>query len=78
MFNQEFKFFIDNQDRLVQQYGGKILIIKGESVIGVFDNVMDAYKNLQEEGQLGKAMIQSCIAGKDAYTLSVTSVGVIG
>jgi hypothetical protein len=77
MFNQEFDFFIANQERLVQQYGGKVLVIKGESIINAFDSVTDAYNAVKRDDQLGKVMIQPCFAGKDAYTVSVASVGVV-
>lgn len=77
MFKQEFNFFINNQERLVQQYGGKTLIIKGEEVIGVYNNTVEAYLKAQKENQLGKVMIQACLPGKDAYTVSIASVGLV-
>ncbi len=78
MFDKEFEFFKKSQDRLVQQYGGKILAIKDEEVIGVFDNMQAAYIAMEKQSMLGKVMIQPCIAGREAYTVSVTSVGVVG
>ncbi len=77
MFNQELNFFVDNQERLVQQYGGKVLTIKGEEVVGVFNNTVEAYLQLKKENKLGEVMIQSCVPGKDAYTVSIASVGVV-
>lgn len=77
MFNQELNFFVNNQERLVQQYGGKVLAIKGEEIIGVFNDTVEAYINVKKENQLGKVMIQNCIPGKDAYTVSIASIGVV-
>lgn len=77
MFDQEFQFFIANQQRLVQQFRGKTLAIKGEEVVGVFDNTVEAYIQLEKDNELGKVMLQNCLAGKDAYTVSITSIGVV-
>ena len=77
MFTQEFNFFVANQTRLVQQYGGKVLAIKGEDIVGTFDSPAEAYEKIQEDKQLGKVMIQPCLPGKDAYTVSIASIGVV-
>jgi len=78
MFTKELDYFIKHQEKLVKQFDGKVLAIKGESVIGVFDDVPHAYTTMKESNELGKAMIQPCSPGKDAYTVSVASVGVLG
>lgn len=77
MFTTEFNFFKDNQERLVQQYGEKTLAILGEEVIGVYECEGDAYEELQEKTLLGKAMIQNCSSGRDAYTVSIATIGLI-
>ncbi len=77
MFDQEIKYFIDNQERLVQQYGGKVIVIEGSNIIGVFDNSSSAYEDVERKGLLGKVMIQKCVAGKDAYTVSIATFGVV-
>jgi Family of unknown function (DUF5678) len=77
MFNQEFEFFINNQERLVQQYGGKVLAIKKDEIIAVYETPAEAYQKIKQDGELGKVMIQPCLAGKDAYTVSIASVGVV-
>jgi hypothetical protein len=77
MFDTEFNFFIENQERLVQQHGGKVLVIEGKSIAGVFETAGEAFENLKSENRLGKAMIQPCLPGRDAFTISVASVGVV-
>jgi len=76
MFKEELDYFIKNQDMLVKEYKGKILILHGKSVYGVYDNIAQAYKKGKEELGLGSFMIQPCISGIDAYTVTINSSGV--
>ena len=40
---KEFQYYLDHQAELAEQYEGKILVIKGEQVIGVYDDEDGAY-----------------------------------
>jgi hypothetical protein len=71
MFKEEFDFFIRNQDRLVKQHPGKALAIQGEDVLGVYDSPLEAYLEMQRKRQLGKVMIQVCVPGPEAYTVTI-------
>ncbi len=77
MFDTELNYFIKNQDNLIKQYGGRVLIIKGEKVISSHDSQFEAYIEAQDKGQLGEVMIQNCVPGKDAYTVSIATVGLV-
>ena len=68
MLENEFKYYIDNQDTLVEKYNGKYLVIKGEEVIGVYDTDDEAYLETQKEHKLGTFLIQLCTPGEEAYT----------
>ena len=57
MFQEELKFFKDNQEKLVEKYGGKILVIEGNEVVGVYLTPMDAYKEAIKKYELGSFMI---------------------
>lgn len=71
MFNQELNFFVKNQERLVKEYPGKALAIKGEDILGVYDSPLEAYLEMQSKQQLGSVMIQVCTPGPDAYTVTI-------
>jgi hypothetical protein len=71
MFKRELNFFIKNQERLVKQYPGKALAIKGTEVLGVYDSPLQAYLEAQRKRQLGSVMIQVCLPGPEAYTVTV-------
>jgi len=66
MLEQEFKYFVDHQKELVKQYNGKYLIIKDQSVVGVYDTIEAAYEGGKEKYELGTFLIQYCIPGDAA------------
>lgn len=75
MFEKELKYFIKHQKELVRKHEGKVLTIKGDKVVGVFDSPLDAYLDLERNHELGKVMIQPCEAGQSAYTVSLANTG---
>ncbi len=74
MFEEELDYFITNQQRLVKEHAGKVLVIKGHKIIGVYDSDLDAYSEAKKRGLLGSVMIQPCEAGPDAYTVTISSL----
>lgn len=77
MFDREFKFFIKNQSKLVQQYSGKTLVLRGASVAGVYESPLTAYVESKKKFEPGSFMIQPCMPGMDAYTVSISSANAI-
>ena len=77
MFTEELEFFVTNQNILVEQYGGKFLVIKGKTIIGVYSSALEAYFNTQKTHKLGTFMIQPCEPGPDAYTVTIASANLI-
>jgi hypothetical protein len=75
MFDTEFKYFVDHQDELVALYNGRVLVLQGERVIETHATLMDAYLAIKRAGLLGKAMLQKCIPGPEAYTAYVSTPG---
>ena len=71
MFKDELDFFIANQDQLVKQHEGKVLVIKGHEVLGVYDTALQAYIEAQKQYPLGTFMIQPCEPGPDAYSVTL-------
>lgn len=73
MLKDELDYFVAHQEELAQQYFGKILVIKNKTLIGVYDNVLEAYLESQKENELGTFMIQPCERGVEAYTVTISS-----
>ena len=74
MFEKELEFFVANQDRLVEQHLGKVLVIRGAEVVGAFDSSIEAYQAGMSRYAPGTFMIQPCEPGPGAYTVTIASL----
>lgn len=63
-----FQYYLDNQEEFVKKYNGKYLVIKDNSVAGVFDTEESAYFDAERKYGLGNFIIQLCTPGDGAYT----------
>jgi hypothetical protein len=73
MLEQEFKYYLDNQKALVNQYDGKFIVIVGDHVVGAYDNNLDAYQNSVKKFSPGTFLIQRCSAGTSDYSQTFLS-----
>lgn len=76
MFEKELNYFIENQNELVAKHGGKVLVIRDNEVVGTYDTPLDAFVDAKSKYEPGTFMIQPCIAGVDAYTVSIATYGI--
>jgi len=74
---KEFEFYLRNQEKLVEEYEGKILVIKDCSVIGVYDSEQEALAETTKHHELGTFLIQKCELGKDSVTQTFHSRAVL-
>jgi len=65
---KEFDYYLQHQQELVNKYNGRIIVIKGQTVIGVFDSELEAVKKTSEMHELGTFLVQKCEPGKESYT----------
>jgi len=65
---KEFEYYIKNQQELVKQYKGKFIVIKEQSVVGVYDTEIEAYNKSVEEFELGTFLIHEVQPGEENYT----------
>jgi len=65
---KEFEYYVANQADLVAKHGGKFVVIKGEKVIGVFDDQIEAIKETSKTNAPGTFLVQKCVPGSDSYT----------
>jgi uncharacterized protein YneR len=75
MFQQELDYFKANQAELYEKYGGKVLVIKGKEILGVYDDAMQAFDNAKRDHKPGTFMIQPCDQGAEAYTVTISTAG---
>ena len=74
MFDKELGYFVAHQDELVAKHRGKILVICGEKVVGVYQSPLAAYDGAQKQYPVGTFMIQPCEPGPEAYTVTISSM----
>ena len=67
---REFRYFVRHQDELVSKYEGKVLVIKDDSVVGVFDTELAALRATAKVHEPGTFMIQRCEPGPACYTVT--------
>ncbi len=73
MLEKEFKYYLHNQDKFVQEYEGKYLVIIGEEIVGVYNSDEEAYFESEKKYTPGTFLIQFCEAGDSSYTQSFHS-----
>lgn len=61
MLDKEYKYFSENMPALYKRYGHKFLVIKGNRVIGSYDNELLALKTTLKKEDLGTFLVQECV-----------------
>ena len=64
----EFEFYLSNQDELVEEYDGKYIVIKNESVLGAYDDELTAISETQKAHELGTFLVQKVSTGDAEYS----------
>ena len=64
----EFQFYLDHQDELVEKYEGKYIVIRGGEVLGAYDDELTAVTETQKSHPLGTFLVQRVTRGSEAYT----------
>lgn len=65
---KEFDYYLDHQTELVEKYNGKVIVIKNNKVIGVYDSEIEAVEKTSKEHELGTFLVQPCSPGTESYT----------
>lgn len=76
--NRGFQYYLDHQDELVEKYNGKVLAIRGEEIVEVFDcDRFDAVIKLDEMGyEPGTICVRKVSPGPEGHTATVLNPGV--
>lgn len=70
---REFEYYLKNQERLVKEHNGKVLVIKNCAVIGVYDSDQEAIEKTTKQHELGTFLVQLCEPGADSVTQTFNS-----
>lgn len=68
MIQELFKYYLENQDKLVKQYNGKYIIITADGVKGAYDSLKEGYDTALNTFGEGNFMLQLCTEGDSAYS----------
>ncbi len=70
---QEFEYYLAHQDEILEKYNGKVITIKGNEILAVYDDDLKAVTEVQRRGELGTVLIQRVTPGESAYTYTFNS-----
>ena len=70
---REFEYYLKNQERLVEEYNGKVLVIKDCTVIGAYGSDQEAIEETMKHHELGTFLVQLCEPGVDSVTETFNS-----
>ena len=73
MLESEFAYYLEHQAELAKKHEGKFVVIKGQKVIGVYDDEIEAMTKTAEEHELGTFLVQKCSADRDSVVLTYHS-----
>ena len=71
--NNEFHYYLDNQDDFVKKYDGKVIVLKNHEVLGTYDTELDAIVETRKEHEPGTFMVQKVSEGEEDYTVTIHS-----
>lgn len=69
----DFSYFIENYQKLYEQYGHKYIVIQNQTVLGSYDTEIEAIKKTSEVYPLGTFIVQECNGDESGYTNYVSS-----
>ncbi|MCY3923506.1 MAG: hypothetical protein OXG27_14100 [Chloroflexi bacterium] len=68
---EEFEHYLANQDSFVEEYDGKVIVIKDCQVVGVYESELEAINEAKKEHELGTFLVQRVSAGSEGHTLTI-------
>lgn len=71
--DKEFKYYLENQEELLNKYYGRYIVIKNEEVLGDYDTEQDALEETSENHEVGTFLIQHCVPGEESTSATFYS-----
>jgi len=70
MLENEWEFYENNRDELVEKYCGKFVVISGDKVVAAYDDEDAAYDETVKAIPLGSFMIHRITEEEEVVTIS--------
>jgi len=58
--NLDFNYFLENMEDFYRKYGHKFIVVKNKSVLGTYDDFINAYESTLKTEEMGSFLIQEC------------------
>ena len=65
---REFDYYLEHQAELAEKHKGKVVVVKGCEIIGVYDSDLEAVRETSKNHELGTFLVQRCEPGEDSVT----------
>jgi hypothetical protein len=65
---KEYDYYLEHRTELLEKFNGKVLVVKGQAVIGVFDSELEALQKTSQSHELGTFLIQKCDPTEESHT----------
>ena len=76
MQNDDYQWFLEQYDRLFNEYGDAYLAIKDKTIIGVYSSYAEGVKETAKRYPLGSFIVQYCNGSPSAYTSYISALGI--
>jgi hypothetical protein len=73
VLSKEFDFYIEHQQEYVDKYNGKVIVLKGGELLGVYDSEFEALQETAKKYEPGTFLVQRVSPGPEAYTITIST-----
>lgn len=67
---REFQYYEEHLAEFVEQYNGKVIVIKNFKVLGAYDSDLEAVTETAKDHEMGTFLVQLCQPEIEVQTLS--------
>ena len=75
---EDYRWFMSNTETLYKEHGGKIAVVKNKSILGIYDEFLEALETTRKTHELGTFIIQQIYKDKNENTNLRSGYGIYG
>ena len=73
---REYEYYVQNREKLAAKYHGKLVAIKGQKVLGAYDDYLTAAKSVYVEHERGTVLMQEISRDPEALVVILQTPGI--
>ena len=74
---REYEHYLEIREELAEKHDGKFVAIKGQKVLGVFDDYLHAANTVYIKHEKGTVLMQEIRADLESLTITISTPGVV-